>query len=208
MATPKSQRIGIWVITFVLAAGTLGSFLVMGLSVQNQAVDQKKLQEAANQYQLDAAQQTYELSGKYYAEFNKYSSEVAVYDAEGVKELEKQDLKIGDGEEVKADTEYSAYYIGWNPKGVIFDQSISDGSLKAPISGGNLIEGWNEGVIGMKMGGVRELAIPSEKAYGSTGSGEDIPADTPIKFVIMVIPKVQEVEMPQILKDYYSSYGQ
>lgn len=208
MATPKSQRIGIWVITFVLAAGTLGSFLVMGLSVQNQSVDQKKLQKAYSDYQLDVANQTYELSGKYYEEFSKYSSQVAAFDDSNVKDLVKEDLKIGNGEEIKSDTNYSAYYIGWNPKGVIFDQSISDGSLKAPISGGNLISGWNEGVIGMKVGGVRILTIPSDKAYGETGSGENIPANTPIKFVIMIIPKVQDVEMPKILKDYFASQGQ
>ncbi|MDD3036006.1 MAG: FKBP-type peptidyl-prolyl cis-trans isomerase [Candidatus Saccharimonadaceae bacterium] len=208
MATPKSQRIGIWIITFVLAAGTLGSFLVMGLSVQNQSVDQKKLQDAYSKYELDVAQQTFQLSGKYYEEFSKYNTEVASFDSEGVKELVKRDLKVGDGEEIKSDTDYSAYYIGWNPKGVIFDQSISEGSLKAPISKGGLIEGWDEGVIGMKFGGVREITIPSEKAYGETGSGDNIPANTPIKFVIMIIPKVQAVEMPQILKDYYASYGQ
>jgi FKBP-type peptidyl-prolyl cis-trans isomerase len=205
MATPRSQRIGIWIIAVVLTMGTLGSFLVMGLSVKNQSVDQTQLQKAYNDYQLKAAMQTMDLSGKYYGEFSKYASEPAVFVASDVKDLVKNDLKIGDGEEIKSGTAYSAYYIGWNPKGVVFDESISSGTLKAPISGGNLITGWNEGVIGMKVGGVRELTIPSDKAYGSTGSGTKIPANTPIKFVIMIIPKVTEIPMPDILKQYYAS---
>jgi FKBP-type peptidyl-prolyl cis-trans isomerase len=94
---------------------------------------------------------------------------------------------------------------GWNPKGVVFDQSISDGKLIAPIAGGNLITGWNEGVIGMKIGGVRELSIPSDKAYGSTGSGDNIPPNTPIKFIVMIIPKVEDVPVPAELLKYYQS---
>lgn len=212
MATPRSQRVGIWIIAIVLTLGTLGSFLVMALSIQNQSIDQKQqekqLQTAFSEYQLKVASQAMDLSGKYYEEFSKYASIPAVFDADSVKELVKKDLKIGDGKEIKSDTAYNAYYIGWNPKGVIFDQSIADGTLKTPIPGGNLITGWNEGVIGMKVGGVRELTIPSDKAYGSTGGGsDDIPADTPLKFIIMIIPEVEEVPVPKILSDYYKSQG-
>jgi FKBP-type peptidyl-prolyl cis-trans isomerase len=118
------------------------------------------------------------------------------------------DLKVDDGATLISTTAYSAYYIGWNPKGVVFDQSIENGALKAPITGGNLITGWNEGVVGMKIGGVREITIPSDKAYGATGSGDNIPPNTPIKFVVMVIPKVSDIPMPQILQDYYNSQQQ
>jgi FKBP-type peptidyl-prolyl cis-trans isomerase len=63
-----------------------------------------------------------------------------------------------------------------------------------------MIEGWNQGVLGMKIGGVRELTIPAELAYGETGSGK-IPANSPIKFVLMTIPPLtaEEVaERPQL----------
>lgn len=205
MATPKSQRIGIWIIAIVLTLGTLGSFLVMALSIQNSASDQTELQKEYTQYQADVTAQTKKLSDTYYADFSQYASLPAAFTASDVTELTTKDLKVGDGETLTSSTEYNAYYIGWNPKGVIFDQSISDGALKAPISGGNLITGWNEGVIGMKIGGVRELTIPSDKAYGSTGSGENIPADTPIKFIVMVIPKVDDVKVPDLLMQYYQS---
>ncbi len=205
MATPVSQRIGIWFIAIVLALGTFGSFLVMGLNVKNQTTEQEDLQKAYTKYQKDVSDQTKSLSDKYFAEFSTYASLVSEFTASDVTSLVKEDLKVGDGAEIKADTEYSAYYIGWNPKGVVFDQSISDGALKAPINSGGLITGWTEGVIGMKMGGVRVLTIPSDKAYGSKGSGDNIPPNTPLKFVIMVIPKVEAVTMPDILVKYYMS---
>ena len=60
----------------------------------------------------------------------------------------------------------------------------------------------------MKIGGVRELTIPSSQAYGETGSGDKIPANTPLKFVVMAIPPVEEIPTPQIIKDYYKrQYG-
>ena len=205
MATPRSQRIGILVIAIVLMTGTLGSFLVMGLSINNQKVDQNQLQDSYNDYQTKVTAQAKELSSKYYAEFSQYASVPVAFNADDITGLTTNDIKVGDGVEITSTTEYNAYYIGWNPKGIIFDQSISDGELKSPIAGGNSITGWNEGVIGMKVGGIRELAIPSDKAYGATGSGDNIPPNTPIKFIIMIIPKVTGVSVPQILLDYYKS---
>lgn len=204
MATPKSQRIGIWIIAVVLGLGTLGSFAAMGLSVKNTSAKQAEVQKALSEYQAEVDAQTKELSDKYYSEFSQYSTLPTTFTASDVTELKTEDLKIGDGETLTSDSSYSAYYIGWNPKGVIFDESISDGALKAPLASGSMIDGWNEGVVGMKVGGVRVLTIPSDKAYGSTGSGDDIPANTPIKFVVMIIPKVDEIQYPQVVLDYYT----
>lgn len=205
MATPKSQRIGIWIIAIVLMAGTFGSFLVMGLSINNQKIDQNQLQDSYNDYQTKVAAQAKELSDKYYTEFSQYTSVPAVFNANDITGLTTNDLKVGDGADVTSTTGYNAYYIGWNPKGVVFDQSIASGALKSPIAGGNLVAGWDEGVVGMKIGGVREINIPSDKAYGTTGSGDNIPPNTSIKFVVMIIPKITEVPVPQILLDYYQS---
>jgi len=207
MATPRSQRIGIWIIAIIMVVGTLGSFLLMAMGTQNNSIDQVALQEAYTKYQADTEKQVKELSNKYYSDFNKYTLIPSPFKSEDIKEVSKKDLKNGDGLEIKKDTKYSAYYIGWNPKGVVFDQSISDKSLKAPIAGEGLIPGWTEGVIGMKFGGVREITIPSDKAYGSNGRGEDIPPNTPIKFVVMVIQKSPEIPIPDILMQYYQSKG-
>lgn len=208
MATPKSQRIGIWIIAIVLIIGTLGSFLAMIVGNQNSSTDQAKIQELSNEYSTKVDAQTKELSDKYFSEFSKYGKTPKVFSADSVKKLIKTDLKVGNGATIKSGTEYSAYYIGWNPKGVVFDQSISEGSLKAPISGGGLITGWEEGVIGMKLGGIRQISIPSEKAYGKDGSGENIPPNTPIKFIVLAIPKINEITMPaELLKYYQEQYA-
>lgn len=211
MATSRAQRVGIWVIAVAMVVGTLAGFIAMILSSQNDTKNQQALAKyqaeyAAYQKKVDA--QAKELSGKYFNEFNQYKSVPSSYDPAAIKELSTNDLKIGDGAEITDKTEYSAYYIGWNPKGKVFDQSIDGQSLKAPIAGGNLIEGWNKGVIGMKVGGVRELTIPSNLAYKEQGSGEDIPPNTPIKFVVMIIPKPAEIKQPEITQEVIQAYGQ
>ncbi|MCX6728518.1 MAG: FKBP-type peptidyl-prolyl cis-trans isomerase [Candidatus Saccharibacteria bacterium] len=218
MATPRSQRIGIWIIAIVLTVGTFGSFLAMVLGNQNKKVDQTNLQTAYSDYQAKSnvyntkvAAQAKTLSDKYYGDFKQYSSTPAVFKADGIKTLDKKDLVVGDGSEITTKTGYSAYYIGWNPKGVVFDQSIDKDALKSPLTVAadtQMIVGWKEGVLGMKVGGVRELTIPSSMAYGAAGQGENIPANTPLKFIVMIIPKVDEipqVQMPQILIDYYKT---
>ncbi len=208
MATKKSERIGVIVIMVVLLVGALGSYVAMALSVNNSQSDSSRYQSAYNEYTAAVEAQRKELSNQYYAAFSQYTSEVTSFEASAVKQLSTRDLVVGDGEILSADSEYSAYYIGWNPNGKIFDQSISDGTLKSPLTGGNMIDGWNQGIVGMKFGGVREITIPSDLAYGSTGSGEDIPANTPIKFVVMVIPKVADIEIPAALLEYYASQNQ
>ena len=207
MATKKSQRIGILIITIVMVVGTVGSFAVMILGTQNAGRDSAEKQAQMAQLQKDYTEynkkvqtQADELSTKYYAEFSQYSSKVATFGSDGIKEVSFVALKEGDGEVVTESTEYSAYYIGWNPKGKIFDQSISNGKLIAPIKGEGLIPGWTEGMKGMRLGGVREITIPSDKAYGEKGQGDDIPPNTPLKFIVMAIPRPAEVPVPDSLK--------
>jgi FKBP-type peptidyl-prolyl cis-trans isomerase len=214
MATTTGQRVGIWVIAIVLTVGTLAGFVAMILAPQNEASDSARLQKAQQEYQAAYADyqtkvdaQAAELSKKYYAEFSKYKDIPAPFKAADVKKLTTRDLKAGTGEVIKEDTAYSAYYIGWNPQGKVFDQSLDGNKLKAPIEGGNLIQGWNEGVVGMKVGGVREFTIPSDKAYGEQGSGEDIPANTPIKFIVMIIPKPESISQPEIPEELLQAYG-
>jgi len=217
MATPKSQRIGIWIIAVVMTIGTIGSFAVMILANKNQNVDKARVEKLTADYQkdVDAYQakvdaQAAELSNKYFAEFNQYANRPGTFDRDSVKNLEKEDLKVGDGETLGKDATFTAYYIGWTPDGKVFDGSIENGKLKAPFTAqpGGVIAGWTKGVEGMKVGGVRELTIPSEDAYGEQGSGDSIPPNTSLKFVIMVIPTPKEIpqpEMPEELLKYYST---
>jgi len=207
--TTKTQRIGIWIIAIFMAVGTIGSFAAIILSTQNQNSDKARFAELQSQYQKKVDAQTKELSDKYYPIFSPYASRVSKFDAATVKALKTEDLAIGDGETLTADSTFTAYYIGWTPDGKIFDQSIEGESLKAPFtaSPGRVIKGWTDGVVGMKVGGVRELTIPSESAYGETGSN-GIPPNTPLKFVMMVIPTPEQVEIPQELIELYGKLQQ
>lgn len=211
MATSKKQRYGILLILIVTVIGTIGSFAVMILANENQATEAAALQEASKKYQasyeayqkkLDA--QAAELSAQYYPTFSQYASRVATFDKDAVKELQTEDLLVGTGEDITGSTKFAAYYIGWNPKGKIFDQSIKDGALISPLpvatglDTASLISGWKEGLKGMKVGGVREITIPSDIAYGEQGSGDDIPPNTPLKFIIMAIPLPAQIPQPEV----------
>lgn len=202
MATTRAQQIGIWIIAVIMTVGTIGSFVIIILANDNQKIDAAKQQEQAaeqqklyDEYQKKVDAQAKELSDKYYAEFNSYANRVGTFDAASVTELKTQDLKTGDGDTLTAESTFTAYYIGWTPDGKIFDSSIKDGALVAPITAapGYVIEGWTEGAVGMKVGGIRILTIPSEKAYGTTGSGDTIAPNTPLKFLMMVIPTPEEI---------------
>ena len=216
MATPRSQRIGIWIIAIVMAVGTIGSFIVIVLSMTNDKSDQAKLTELMSQYEAEVeayqtkvTDQNTQLAAEYYDEVNAYSSRPAVFDAASVTELKTEDIVIGDGDEITASSSFVAFYIGWNPSGVVFDSSIENGALKAPfsVSPGGVIQGWSEGVVGMKEGGVRELTIPSAKAYGETGSGDNIPPNTPLKFIIF-IPKQDNFTQPEPSDELVRLYEQ
>ncbi len=194
MATPKTQRIGIWVIAVVMMIGTIGSFAAMVLANTNSKTDQDQQQKLYADYQKQMAEQQKQadaLSAQYYGEFAQYKTAPAVFDAATVGDkVATNDLKQGDGADITKGTKYQAYYVGWNPKGKTFDSSFDGEKLKVPIDTSQiagLISGWETGVVGMKVGGVREITIPSDLAYGDKGSGDDIPPNTPIKFIVMII---------------------
>ncbi len=223
MATKQSQRIGIWVIAVALTVGTLGGFLVMVLAPKNQASDQARFEELQTEYQAEYA--TYQgkveaqnnelakkLSKEYYDTFKQYEKNPKKFNADDVKDLKKKDLKKGDGKKLTDESTFTAYYIGWNPKGKVFDSSFDKQSLKVPIEAapGGVIEGWTKGVDGMKIGGVREVTIPADLAYGSQSQGDDIPADTPLKFIIMVIPtpdKGDAIAAPKMSEELKQLYA-
>lgn len=206
MATTKTQRVGIWIIAVFMAVGTIGSFAIIVLANSNSQTDQARIQQMTSEYQDKVAAQTKELSDKYYDTFKQYESRAAAFDAASVTELKTEDLAAGDGETLAENSSFTAYYIGWTPDGKVFDGSIDGDSLKQPytVTPGQVIEGWTKGVVGMKVNGVRELSIPSALAYGEQGSGS-IPANSPIKFVVMVVPTPEAVAMPQELINYYST---
>lgn len=219
MSVTKTQRIGIWIIVVFMVVGTIGSFAIIVLANANGQRDQARINELTTKYQEENKvyqakldEQAKELSNQYFATFNQFALRPSAFDKNSVTALTTIDLREGTGDVLTSESTFSAYYIGWTPDGKVFDSSIKDGALIAPISAspGGVIKGWTDGVAGMKVGGVRELSIPSDLAYGAEGREGSIPADSPLKFVIMVIPTPETILQPEIpneLMNYYSSGG-
>ncbi len=97
------------------------------------------------------------------------------------------DIKVGDGAEVKSGDKVSVHYIGTLQDGTEFDNSKKRGQpFEFTVGGGQVIKGWDEGLLGMKVGGQRILVIPPEKAYGAAGVGP-IPPNSTLVFAIELL---------------------
>jgi peptidylprolyl isomerase len=109
--------------------------------------------------------------------------------------LEKIDRKVGKGVEAKPGQQISVHYTGWllNPKakdqhGKEFDSSKKRGPFEFNLGAGEVIAGWDQGVVGMKVGGKRTLVIPSPMAYGPTNVGNGlIPPNSDLIFDVELL---------------------
>ena len=98
-----------------------------------------------------------------------------------------KDLEIGSGAVVQARNEVKVHYTGWLSNGTRFDENKqTDEPITVPLGRGAAIEGWDKGVPGMRVGGRRQLVIPSSLGYGHTRRGA-IPADAVLVFVLTVV---------------------
>ncbi len=105
-----------------------------------------------------------------------------------VDKLEKTDVKVGKGPAAKAGDTVKVHYTGTLMDGTKFDSSLDrDEPFSFTLGKGEVIKGWDEGVVGMKKGGKRKLVIPSDMAYGKRGSPPKIPPDAPLKFEIELL---------------------
>jgi FKBP-type peptidyl-prolyl cis-trans isomerase len=96
-------------------------------------------------------------------------------------------IQEGTGEQAVLLTDtITVHYTGWLEDGTTFDSSVArDEPLQQPLSG--LIEGWQEGLVGMKVGEKRRLLIPSELAYGEAGYPPTIPPNANLIFDVELI---------------------
>jgi FKBP-type peptidyl-prolyl cis-trans isomerase len=102
------------------------------------------------------------------------------------KQLVAQDLIVGNGPEVKSGDQASVQYVGVLYKnGKEFDSSWKRNQpFQFQVGGGQVIQGWDQGVVGMKVGGRRRLIIPPDLGYGASGSPPSIPANATLVFDI------------------------
>jgi len=100
-------------------------------------------------------------------------------------ELQIEDLTVGDGTEATSGTSIAAHYAGvaWST-GTEFDNSYDRGApIEFPLGGGMVIRGWDEGIVGMKVGGRRRITIPPHLGYGDRGAGGVIAPGETLIFV-------------------------
>lgn len=170
MATKKSQRIAIWVIAAVMAVGTFGAYFLVILENDNTKREQEELTQTMQQEQANQTPDptAYKVTGD-------------------VTELKIEDLKAGEGAEVKASDAVKVHYKGTLAQtGVKFDSSYDSGEpVSFKLDG--VIEGWSQGLLGMKEGGKRRLIIPSDKAYGEQGYPPTIPTNADLVFEVELI---------------------
>jgi hypothetical protein len=103
-----------------------------------------------------------------------------------ITELTFDDAVVGEGEEVQPGDTVTINYTGaLASDGTIFDSTVGGEPATFPL--GNLIAGWQEGIPGMKVGGVRRLYIPATLGYGEQGSGSSIPPNSDLIFDIELL---------------------
>ena len=102
--------------------------------------------------------------------------------------LKITELSVGDGAEASAGQTVVVHYRGTLENGKQFDASYDRVTpFSFPLGAGRVIKGWDEGVVGMKVGGKRKLVIPPDLAYGSRGAGGVIPPNATLTFEVELL---------------------
>lgn len=102
--------------------------------------------------------------------------------------LKMQDIKVGTGTEAKAGSTVVVHYTGTLLNGQKFDSSFDHGQPFSFTLGENrVIQGWEQGILGMKVGGKRKLTIPSSLGYGEQGAGNIIPPNATLLFDVELL---------------------
>ncbi len=108
---------------------------------------------------------------------------------ENVTELQVTDTAVGTGATAAKGDSVTVNYVGSLTNGTIFDASANHGTtgFTFALGAGQVIKGWDEGIVGMKVGGKRSLVIPASLAYGDQAVGNIIPANSTLVFEVELL---------------------
>lgn len=225
LKTSLKQRIFIILIAVIMLGSIIASYAAIIINGGNSSsssesgISEAKILEYENNYNAKVAEFK-EASRSDYNKFITYKSEVKAYNetAANTNGVQTKDLLKGDGRKLaEGDNDYLAYYIGWCADESVFDSSLDDSAnptafARALDASLGMIEGWNLGVEGMRLGGVREITIPGELAYGEQ---TEICGgyNKPLRFLVMVVAKEDPIKTlaeeldTAYMKLQYAYYG-
>lgn len=213
LKTTTRQRIIIIIIAAALFLSTMTIYILIVLNGSQKSSDKQldaqiaELQTQLTKQKAELEKEEKALSGKYLDTLLKYKkSQVKAYNSAKVTAagLKTKDLQEGEGEKLDTKNSYYAYYVGWCADGSVFDSSFDNANtpskLKSPFEASyksNVFAGWKEGVLGMKIGGMREIAMPGELGGGNA---QEICGgkNKPLKFIVLAIkPEEKFIKLSQ-----------
>lgn len=198
LKTSLKQRIFISAIAVVMLGSIIASYAAIiangGTSANaDGTISEAKMQQYENAYN-EALDKFKDITKDDFAKFSKYRSEIKAYNETTANNgpVESRDLSKGSGRKIDENTkDYLAYYVGWCADETIFDSSFDSNTNPTAFARAldvslGMIEGWTAGVAGMRIGGIREITIPSTLAYGD--SMEICGGyNKPLKFLVMAV---------------------
>ena len=102
--------------------------------------------------------------------------------------MKTNDLVVGTGPAAVSGNTVTVHYTGWLTDGTKFDSSLDrNDPFEFVLGAHQVIAGWDQGVAGMRVGGKRELTIPPDLAYGSSGAGGVIPPNATLRFEVELL---------------------
>ena len=221
LKTSPKQRIIIGLIAVIMIGSMIASYAAIVINgsksssdTTNSSISEAKTQEYASEYYEEVAKFS-EATKEDFDKFIQYKSEAKAFNEETANAsdtVQVKELVEGDGEEVKDDgSNYLAYYIGSCADESVFDSTLDDndsptGFAKVLDPSMGLIEGWTQGVKGMKIGGIRRITIPAKLAYADT---KEICGGTnkPIRFLVMAVASEDSlVSMAAEVDEAYMKY--
>lgn len=103
--------------------------------------------------------------------------------------LVSEDLVVGTGDTAESGDNLSMKYTGTLVDGTEFDSTAKHGDqpFKFQLGAGRVIKGWDQGIVGMKVGGKRKLTIPPDLGYGARGAGDKIPPNSTLVFTVELV---------------------